>query len=34
MLNVADVITKYGTYVSGQATWEDVITCYNQYLSQ
>jgi len=29
----ADVITKYGTYVSGQATWGDVITCYNQYIS-
>jgi len=27
----SSVITKYNTYVSGQATWSEVIDCYNQY---
>jgi hypothetical protein len=29
----SDVIKKYTVYVSGQASWNDVITCYNQYAS-
>jgi len=29
-----DVIVKYNIYVSRQATWTDVITCYSQYASQ
>jgi len=29
----AEVIYKYTSYVSGQASWNDVITCYNQYAS-
>jgi len=29
----ADVIAKYQAYVSSQASWNDVITCYNQYAS-
>ena len=28
-----DVITKYNTYVIGQAGWSEVIDCYNQYAS-
>jgi hypothetical protein len=28
-----DVISKYNTYVSGQAQWNDVITCYQGYVS-
>ena len=28
-----DVISKYNSYVSGQADWSEVITCYNQYVS-
>jgi hypothetical protein len=29
----SEVISKYNTYVSGQAEWNDVIECYNQYVS-
>jgi hypothetical protein len=29
-----DVIKKYWAYTNGQASWPDVITCYNQYTSQ
>jgi peptidoglycan/xylan/chitin deacetylase (PgdA/CDA1 family) len=29
-----DVISKYNSYVSGQASWTDVIACYNQYASK
>jgi hypothetical protein len=28
-----EVIEKYNSYVNGQATWNDVITCYTQYTS-
>jgi len=28
-----DVISKYNSYVSGQAQWNDVIDCYSQYVS-
>lgn len=28
-----DVISKYNAYVSGQAVWDDVIVCYQQYAS-
>jgi hypothetical protein len=31
--NWADVIGKYNSYVSGQAVWNNVIECYNQYVS-
>jgi hypothetical protein len=29
----SDVISKYQSYVSGQASWMDVITCYQEYVS-
>jgi hypothetical protein len=29
----AEVISKYYSYVAGQASWTDVIDCYNQYAS-
>ena len=29
-----DVIEKYWDYKNGQAAWNDVITCYNQYASK
>jgi len=29
----ADIIAMYNIYLSGQATWSAVITCYNQYAS-
>lgn len=32
--NWGDVITEYQIYVYGHGTWNDVITCYNQYASQ
>jgi len=32
-LNWTDVIGKYNAYVSGSATWNDVITCYTEYTS-
>jgi hypothetical protein len=29
----SEVISKYNVYVDGQASWDDVITCYQQYAS-